>query len=323
MKKFNAFLLCGSILFMSSASTTDRPYNSKINLIEFNFENDENNIIITFDYLCSYDLTDGHSNIKVDINDGTSGFSYAFHDEYDVNYTYEISKCCLKNGTNKIFVMVQIEDRVYIAKTIQFTYYDDANTCVVNLRDDINYGNVRYIKCENSVFVTYYEKFIIEGCNEMITSPVYYRIDLNSLRVRLPNVILNDDYVAMLKIKCDKKYFPRLSYYDDEKCFMVPLRLVHLLDDYYRLVFKTLFYEENTLMMSQTSGDYFKRTNAFYLPPNHFEDLRELPLEIILSNVGRSHFEMNYPFSYVSDLAFMGDCVTSGYCVTTSGGTYA
>ena len=79
-----------------------------------------------------------------------------------------------------------------------------------------------------------------------------------------------------------------------------------------------MFFDENTLMMSYKSGDYFKKTNNFYLPFSEFDLLKNIHISLVGENIGFSKFQFQYDFEYISLNAFLGDCVTSMFCIETS-----
>ena len=76
--------------------------------------------------------------------------------------------------------------------------------------------------------------------------------------------------------------------------------------------------KDKNVTKSKPKVKLIKKTNNFYLPFSDFDLLKNVHISLVGENIGFSKFQFQYDFEYISLNAFLGDCVTSMFCIETS-----
>ena len=303
-----------SILGSSSISINEGTLDNVI----YDFYSDDENILVNIKY---HDYIEGSISSYY-----TNKFTFYLNnnliyknnfDTLNVNIEIKIKKKDLLDGTNKFKYKILFENSDYY-NGLSF----DLSELNLGYITDFNqkyYGKLKYVYQDYSFDRYYYEKISFNGFNEVIENDVYHRLDLSSLTINLENLM--DDTLTDSQGYCaifvPDGTFPRLTYDSERNCYKVPIEFFIKNNDV-KVRFKTMFFDEDTLMMSYKSGDYFKKTNNFYLPFSEFDLLKNIHISLVGENIGFSKFQFQYDFEYISLNAFLGDCVTSMFCIETS-----
>ncbi|MGM9857936.1 MAG: hypothetical protein ACI311_01625 [Bacilli bacterium] len=302
-----------SILGSSSANTNE----ADLDNIVYDFYSDKDYILVNVNY---------HDYIEGTIpNNYVNKFTFYlnkvlfYESEFEtlsVNFLLKIPKKDLLDGANCFNYRILFNKSDYENNLI-FDLSDINLGYITNFNESYK-GKIKSVYQGTNFKKYYFEKISFNGFYETIESNVYHRIDLSSLTINVENLLSHslEDSEGYLEIFVPDGTFPRLAYDSENNCYKVPIEF-YIKNNEIKLRFKTMFFDEDTLMMSYKSGDYFKKTNNFYLPISEYELLKDFKVSLVGENIGFSKFCFKYDFNYVSLNSFLGDCVTSMFCIET------
>ncbi len=309
-------LLLSHIPLLSLVNTTFKNTNY-INSGLIDFASDEENVLIKIDYHISENSDDLYSLVNLKVNN-VDLIGHSYHNESHIIYDNYFNKDLLINGINTLSLNIYANNKVFINKTLNFNYYQDE--ILINDLTKITKGNIIRIYYSNFDWNVESDEIYFTNCTkDNIVNEIYYRINLDELGVYIKANNKELLYKGMINLYAEEGTFKRLKYDDINKCYSLPIYLEQDLNniDKYNFTFKNLYYDPLTLMMSSTSGDYFKKTTNFYLPLSEYDNLKYLDFSITMKDITNSKFNFNISSSLQSKLKYIGDCVNSAYCIET------
>jgi hypothetical protein len=173
-----------------------------------------------------------------------------------------------------------------------------------------------YIELQNGVCASRRDRFVFHGFTSIIEDEYYYYLDLSSLWFESENPF---EYESInLLIKRRGTLYNLLSYSMSPDYRSISLG-VSQVSNHYKFTFATpLYVEPNSLLMSITPRNGFLETTKFFFPRNFYSSEKEIEMRIIIRKAGYNQFDIQYNFTYFSNLRYIGDCHNSQYCIMTS-----
>ena len=318
MRKITNLLTIIFLPFISILSSSVIYPEKNIDQLYMDFHSDEEQVLLDLSY---------YDNEILPIEKHKSEVRFYLNDElldvkkYEmitkVNYEYNFPKNILKES-NVVYIRI-IYQSDFVETGFTFEYLPKPEITINNFEEKYH-GNIYAVIVKGYAITRIYENIEFSNFYDVLENDVYYRIDLDRLKIKMNCIDMNTlkDVNPYLRLYVSNGCFPRLSYNQLTNSYDIPLEIIAQ-NNTLGFKFKTMYFDEINRMMSFTSGDYFKKTNNFYLPISKYNELKNIDASIVCQNIGYTNFSFEYNFVYASLNNFMGDCITSAYCITTGG----
>lgn len=206
-----------------------------------------------------------------------------------------------------------------LTKKISFDAYYKTRSAILSDENGLKSYDSPYneIILDQGILYKKRDAYQFSGFYETLESEYYHHLNLEGLSFFSEN---NFTYKkAILMIKDDFGFYKRLNRSLAIGYREFPLWINYEGENTYRFSYgANLFVDPATLLMSLSSRDGFVPTNTFYFPKEHYEDEKDIEMEIVITDCGINENTIIYKFTYFSYLRFLGDCRDSQYCVNTS-----
>jgi hypothetical protein len=167
--------------------------------------------------------------------------------------------------------------------------------------------------------VYYSENIIFKNFFSDVVDEYYLRLNLNQFSFWISSLFptITEVKNSLLKLDDPNFDFPLLKR-EEESLVLLDLEVSPVNTIFSIYLKESIFIDPINRLCSYVEKQGFKSTSYLYFPPDRFETLKRISASMTFEVMGANSYLIEYPFFYLSEKKYVGGCLDSKYCVTTS-----